>query len=193
MIKKEKNEFVAWNEGFKAYFLEKCYQMQEGFYQEFYVQCIESTSADGYEIFLETPTHYNCFIEDNCSKKDILMMKFYKIVAIHHTVTVAKRRQEEVHWDTIKTYLFHVFQCSEKEKELTENLYKCIMVSSEQFQILMVKVTMRYLFDFKILDGLSFAFLGNFWYNSYRNFMSSFVGYIPFSVRIKRNEFKLGN
>ena len=30
------------------------------------------------------------------------------------------------------------------------------------------------------------AFLLNFWYNSYSSFMASFVGYVPFHIRLQK-------
>lgn len=185
-MKKEKQEYIAWNEGFRAYFIEKSYQIREGFYQEFYIQCIESTYADCYEVFFETSTHYNCFLDEACIEKDVLVMRFYKLVAIHHTICMVGKKQNELDWDNIKVFLFFIFQCSEKEMELADKLYEYIVNDGYQFQVLMIKVTTMYLFEFKLLNEFYFAFLSNFWYNSYNNFISSFVGYIPFKVRMDR-------
>ena len=70
--------------------------------------------------------------------------------------------------------------------QLAELLYQCAVVYQSGFQELFWKVTARYLFDDRVLNGFSFAFIGNFWYNSYSSFMSSFTGYVPFHIRMKR-------
>lgn len=187
MIKKDKEEYTAWNECFRAYFIEKCYHIDDIFYQEFFVQCVESAYADCCEVFFENPTYYNCFLDESYRDKYVLVSKFYKLIAIHNTVCVAGKKQDEIGWQTIRKHLFFVFRCSKKEIELADKLYDYIINDGYQFQILMIKVTTIYLFEFKLLNEFYFAFLSNFWYNSYNNFMNSFVGFIPFSVRFSRS------
>lgn len=69
---------------------------------------------------------------------------------------------------------------------MTELLHRCAELYQSGFQELFHKTTARYLFGDKTLSGFSFAFIGNFWYNSYSSFMSSFTGYVPFHIRLKR-------
>ena len=69
---------------------------------------------------------------------------------------------------------------------MTELLHCCAELYQSVFQELFHKTTARYLFGDKTLSGFSFAFIGNFWYNSYSSFMSSFTGYVPFHIRLKR-------
>lgn len=183
---KRKEEQLAWNEGFRLYFLEKAYQIPEPFYKEFFVQCIESTSADGYEIFFEMNAEHNFFLKQRPIAIEYMTLRFYKLVAIHHVIRVATKKKKIVSWDTIAPYLYQVFQCDEKEKAIAELLYQSAKENYNEFQQLMIKVLVRYVFLESTLDGFSFAFLGNFWYNSYRNFMASFVKYVPFAVRFRR-------
>jgi hypothetical protein len=68
---------------------------------------------------------------------------------------------------------------------MAELLYRCAMVYQTGFHDLFHKVTARYLFGDRELSGFSFAFIGNFWYNSYSSFMGSFTGYVPFHIRLR--------
>ena len=73
----------------------------------------------------------------------------------------------------------------ETEQEMAELLYRCAKVYQTGFHDLFHKVTARYLFGDRELSGFSFAFIGNFWYNSYSSFMGSFTGYVPFHIRLR--------
>ncbi len=177
---------IAWNEGFRVYFLEKAYTISESFYREFFVQCIESTSADGYELFFEINVYNNYFLERKRVAMELVFLRFYKLVAIHHTIRTVTKKKKIVSWNIMKQHVFTVFGCNEKEQQMAELLYCSAKKNYNEFQRLIIKVLVRYVFDETILDGFSFAFLGNFWYNSYRNFMASFVKYVPFVVRFRR-------
>lgn len=183
---KRKEEQIAWNESFRVYFLEKAYKIQEPFYREFFVQCIESTSADGYELFFEMNAEHNYFLKKRKVAIESMTLRFYKLVAIHHAIRVATKKKKIVSWDIIKAYVYDVFHCNEKEMEIAELLFQSAKKNYNEFQRLIIKVLVRYVFLESTLDGFSFAFLGNFWYNSYRNFMASFVKYVPFVVRFRR-------
>ncbi|MFI3174457.1 MAG: hypothetical protein R3Y53_04535 [Bacillota bacterium] len=183
---KMREQQMAWNEGCRLYFLEKAYKIKEPFYREFFVQCIESTSADFYELFFEMNAEHNCFLKKKHIAIEVMLLRFYKLVAIHHTIRVATKKKKIVSWDTMKLHIYQIFQCDEKEKAVAELLYQSAKGNYNEFQRLIIKVLVRYVFDESILDGFSFAFLGNFWYNSYRNFMASFVKYVPFVVRFRR-------
>jgi len=170
----------------KSYFIERAYQLENQFYSAFYVQCAESTAADGYEVFLETPMEHNYFRENLAKLDETAMMRFYKLAAIHHTIRMVRRRKKEMLWGNIKEGLFEVYDLTENEKEMVDILQRCAFLYQTGFQELFIKTTARYIFGHKVLSAFSFAFIGNFWYNSYSSFMGSFVGYVPFRVRMER-------
>ena len=183
----EKEHQRTWIEGWRAYFLERAYLVKNSFYLEFYVQCIESTNADGYEMLFDTPTAHNYFYNKRHEVDQKVLFLFYKLEGIHHTIRAIKRRKKELDWETMKVFLYEVYNLGDREIEMAEVLYRCDSGSQGQFQEIFIKVTARYLFGDRILDGFSFAFMGNFWYNSYSNFMGSFVGYVPFHVRMNHS------
>lgn len=170
----------------KSYFVERAYNLENQFYSAFYVQCAESTAADVYESFLETPMEHNYFRSNLERMDERVMIRFFKLAAIYHTIRVVRRRKKEMSWEDIKGALFHVYDLTESEKEMADILQRCAFIYQAGFQDLFIKTTARYIFGDKVLSTFSFAFIGNFWYNSYSSFMGSFSGYVPFHVRMER-------
>jgi len=114
------------------------------------------------------------------------LVRFFKLAAIYHTIRTVRRRKSGLDWTRMWTGLTAVFSLSGQERKLTELLHCCAELYQSGFQELFHKTTARYLFGDRVLSGFSFAFIGNFWYNSYSSFMSSFTGYVPFHIRLKR-------
>ncbi|WP_352400029.1 hypothetical protein [Anaerotignum sp.] len=170
----------------KSYFLERAYELDNQFYSAFYVQCAESTAADAYETFLEMPMEHNYFRSNLHRLDETVMVRFFKLVAIYHTIRVVRRRKKDLTWDSMKEAMFWVYDLDESEKEMAEILQRCAFIYQGGFQDLFIKTTARYIFGDKVLSAFSFAFIGNFWYNSYSSFMGSFTGYVPFHVRMDR-------
>lgn len=177
----------AWIEGWKAYLLERAYTQISGFETDFYVQCIESTAADAYEVFLETDVAHNYFHQ----KLGMLtlegeLLRFYKLAGIHHTIRAVRRRRKELSWAEMRQALIAVYDLSSGETEMADILCQCSSLYQTGFQELIIKTTARYVFLDRTLTPFSFAFICNFWYNSYSSFMGSFTGYVPFHIRKQR-------
>lgn len=158
---------------------------ESAFYGAFYAQCIESTAADAHEIFLETPLAYNYFRENLHRLDPPAILRFFKLAAIHHTIRIVRRRKKDLDWKEMKPAMERVYGMNGQELEMAELLYGCSGLYRSGFYELFHKATARYLFGDRTLSGFSFAFIGNFWYNSYNGFMASFGGYVPFHVRLK--------
>ena len=187
MLEKRKRENLVrfWIEEEKERLLEKAYGAESPFQEAFYAQCIESTAADAHEVFLETPLSFNYFRENLDRLDREAVKRFYKLAAIHHTIRIVRRRKKELHWAGMKEAMAEIYEMEQREKDLSELLYCCAMTYQTGFQELFHKTTARYLFGDQELSGFSFAFIGNFWYNSYSSFMGSFTGYVPFHIRLK--------
>lgn len=170
--------------------LQRAYSIEERFFKEFFIQCIESTTVDAYEMFLETPLQYNYFYEKRRDMGIVEMLRFFQLVATHHTIRMVKRRKKDVEWTEIYPCLCHVFYFTEREEAMTGVLQHTAMACQSQFQEIFVELTPKFLWGIADLSPFSFAFIGNFWYNSYSDFMGSFVGHIPFHIRIKRGNAK---
>ena len=182
-----KKEMAAfWIELQRETFLRRGYALANGFQASFFVQCIESTTADGYEVFIEAKMEHNYFKQHVHDLDERSVARFFKLAAIHHTIRMMKRRKKELIWDEMKRGLFFVFGLGDEEQQMTEVLYRCALLYQTGFQELFLKTTARYVFNERTLDAFSFAFIGNFWYNSYSSFMGSFTGYVPFQVCLER-------
>ena len=183
--RKKEQKIVFWIEKEKACRLERAYGAADPFLGAFYGQCVESTAADAYEVFLETPLAYNYFRENLDRLSEEGMKRFFRLAAIHHTIRIVRRRKKELDWDEMMTALTDIYELGEKEGNLAELLHCCAVTYQTGFQELFHKTTARYIFGDQELSGFSFAFIGNFWYNSYSSFMGSFTGYVPFHIRLR--------
>ena len=187
MLEKRKKEQTIrlWIEEEKERLLERAYVTDNPFLTSFYGQCIESTAADAHEVFLETPLFFNYFWE-NLERLDAAAMgRFFRLAAIHHTIRIVRRRKKELCWQEMKAVMTEIYCLEQKEQDLAELLHCCAMSYQTGFQELFHKTTARYIFGDRELSGFSFAFIGNFWYNSYSSFMGSFTGYVPFHIRLR--------
>lgn len=183
--RKKENQVRCWIEEEKERLLERAYLQKNPFLASFYAQCAESTAADAHEVFLETPLSFNYFRENLDRLDGEGIHRFFKLAAIHHTIRIVRRRKKELNWEEMKTVMIEIYQLGEQETELAELLHQCAAVYQSGFSDLFHKVTPRYLFGDRKLSGFSFAFIGNFWYNSYSSFMGSFTGYVPFHIRLR--------
>ena len=187
MLEKRKKEQTIrlWIEDEKERLLERAYLEEDLFLASFYAQCIESTAADAHEVFLETPVFYNYFRENMERLDGAAMGRFFRLAAIHHTIRIVRRRKKELQWKEMKQAMTEIYGLEQKEQNLAELLYCCAMSYQTGFQELFHKTTARFIFGDRELSDFSFAFIGNFWYNSYSSFMGSFTGYVPFHIRLR--------
>ena len=184
--RKKENQVRFWIEAEKEWLLGRAYAVENPFLGAFYAQCAESTAADAHEVFLETRLTFNYFRENLDRLDEGAMKRFFRLAAIHHTIRIVRRRKKELNWEEMKTALIEIYELDERERNMAELLYQCAAVYQAGFSDLFHKTTARYLFGDEVLSGFSFAFIGNFWYNSYSSFMGSFTGYVPFHIRLKQ-------
>ena len=182
-MKEKKKQIAEAIEAERERLLGQAYQLNCPFLQAFFAQCVESTAADAHEIFLETQLSHNYFRENLYRLKEEQISRFYKLAAMHHSVRMVRRRKKEVRWEEVRQGLLAVYAPVEWEMHLLEHLKDCCCFYQGGFSEIFCKITARYLFGDRVLHGFSFAFIGNFWYNSYSSFMGSFTGYVPFHIR----------
>ncbi len=183
ILHKKQKEFLMALETVKEQYIKQAIEVENIFYRGFYIQCMESTAADIYEVcFLD-------FSQGNCFRNSIRqeqLKPFFKLAAIHHSICTAKRRKKQITWQEIRSVLQTVYALSEKEMQLADRLYHCMEHCKSNFSELFAKVTLQYLHIQPQFHIFTLAFLLHFWYNSYRSFMASFAGYVPFHVRLQK-------
>ena len=183
--RRKENQVRLWIETEKEQLLQRAYDVDDLFLSAFYAQCAESTAADAHEVFLETPLSFNYFREKLEELDQETMKRFFRLAAIHHTIRIVRRRKKDLDWQEMKNVLTEIYGLEKREQDLTELLHQCAESYQTGFNELFHKTTARYLFGDRELTGFSFAFIGNFWYNSYSSFMGSFTGYVPFHIRLR--------
>jgi len=61
--RKKEEQLALWIEAERERLSARAYALEDAFLRAFFAQCVESTAADAYEVFLETPLAYNYFRE----------------------------------------------------------------------------------------------------------------------------------
>lgn len=184
-IRQKQDPVTLYLEGQKESYLSRAAQ-ETPFYEAYYMQCIESTVADGYEMFLLDFSRENYF-RANVERLDMESGKrFFKLAGIHHTIRVVRRRKKQLDWEEMSAAMARVYELDEKERQMADILYRCASLYQSGFADLFARTTARYLFRTIEMTPQTLAFLLNFWYNSYSSFMASFVGYVPFHIRLQK-------
>lgn len=170
----------------KETYFNRIYEMKHLFYASFYEQCIESTIADAYEYFVELESSNNFFYDNIKYMNAEKGRRFFKLMAMHHTIKVMRKNRMDIDTAKMKEALIYIFDLCHKEQKLFELLYQCACQYENQFERVFAYSLGKYLFDKEISTPFSFAFIQNFCYNSYMNFMQSFTKYITLDNRLKK-------
>ena len=91
--RKKGEQLVLWIEAERERLSARAYALEDAFLREFFAQCVESTAADAYEVFLETPLAYNYFRENLGRMDEKTLARFFKLAAIYHTIRTVRRRK----------------------------------------------------------------------------------------------------
>lgn len=170
----------------KDEFLDRVYQLENPFFLAFYEQSIESIVADAYEYFVELSCENNFFYENLKRMNKERGRRFFKMMAIYHTIQAQRKKREKIKENEIRDALIFVFHLDEREQKLYDLLFTCACYYKSQFQALFDKALAKYLFGKEVDNPFTLAFLENFCYNSYSSFLSSFTKYISLNRRIQK-------
>lgn len=184
-----KGEIIKRNvEDEKSYFLDMIYELPNGFHVDFYNQVVESTIADAYEFFVELDCENNFFYENLKIMNLDRGHRFYKLMAMYHTIRILRKRRQDIDSEEMKEALFVAYSFDIKEQKLFNLLYSCACNFEKQFPALFSKAFAKYLFGKDNCSIFTLAFIDNFCYNSHVKFLSSFTRYISVGRRLKRAE-----
>lgn len=170
----------------KGNFLSKVYQLENPFYLAFYEQSIECIVADAYEFFVELTCENNYFYDNIQYLNQERGQRLLKFMSLYHTIKVLRKRRGDLDPMEMKNILFSVFSFNKKEIRLFDLLFTCACKYEGEFQGLFNKALAKYLFSEDVTNPFTLAFIENFCYNSYKNFLNSFTKYISLSRRIQK-------
>lgn len=91
--RKKEERLGLWIEAERERLSARAYALEDAFLRAFFAQCVESTAADAYEVFLETPLAYNYFRENLGRMDEKTLARFFKLAAIYHTIRTVRRRK----------------------------------------------------------------------------------------------------
>ena len=185
--KNTKATFLYYIDNLRDKYIENSFDIQDNFCSEFYGLLAEFTAIDAELGFC------SIFCRSNILKKQIKSMntekciRFFKIMAMHHTIQMIAKKKDKLNFYIIKDYLYKVYEMKEDEKKLFELLYKCRMTFPRQFPAVFSKTAIKYIFGSEYKDIFAVAFFQNFCYNSFAVFVKYFSEYISINRRIKKS------
>ena len=106
--RKKEERLGLWIEAERERLSARAYALEDAFLRAFFAQCVESTAADAYEVFLETPLAYNYFRENLGRMDEKTLARFFKLAAIYHTIRTVRRRKSglDTHVDRVDSGFF---------------------------------------------------------------------------------------
>ena len=165
--------------------LDRVYSLENSFYLSFYELAVEFTVIDAYEFFVEIDCQSNIFYENlNCMNEE-RGKRFFKIMAIYHTIKILRKKRDQLDFDETSKSMFYVYEFDKEEERLCTLLYSCAVNFDSKFPILFAKSFGKYLFGEDIENLFTLAFIENFCYNSFNSFLSYLSKYISINRRIK--------
>ena len=187
-----KNKIIASSvESQKDTILDKVYCLENSFYLSFYELVTEFTVIDAYEYFIEIDCHSNFFYENIDYMNEERGMRFFKIMAMYHTIKILRKKRNVLNPEDMCQTMFSIYNFDEEEKHLFKLLYVCAVKFEKQFPILFSRVLGKYLFGDDVDNPFTLAFIENFCYNSFNSFLSYFSKYISLNRRIKLSRIEL--
>ena len=172
----------------KEALLAKAGALDNSFFVSFYQLSIDFSFLDAYDFFVELDCHSNLFYELLPQMGEMDGLRFYKILAMYHTIELLLRKRKQVKAEEMAQALYDTYGFSEEEKQLFTLLLACALHFPSQFPPLFAKSFGRYLFDFSVENPFALAFLENFCYNSYSSFQTYLSKYISINRRIRLSE-----
>ncbi len=188
MAKKKEAMLEEVMEEQKEALLLRASQLPNSFFASFYQLSIDFSLLDAYDFFVELDCHSNFFYEQLPAMAKVDGLRFYKILAMYHTIELLRRKRKQVKAEEMAQALFDTYGFSEEEKKLFTLLLACAFRFPSQFPPLFAKSFGRYLFDFSVESPFALAFLENFCYNSYSSFQTYLSKYISINRRIRLSQ-----
>lgn len=170
----------------KMQYLKRVYQLENPFYLAFYEQSIECIVADAYEFFVELDCENNYFYDHIMMMSRQRGQRLFKMMSLYHTIKILRKKRKDLELEEMKPIFISIFDFNEKEIRLFDLLYTCACQYEGEFQGLFNKALAKYLFGEDIHNPFVLAFLENFCYNSYKNFLNSFTKYVSLNRRIQK-------
>lgn len=169
----------------KTDILNEVYKLENSFYLSFYELAAEFTVIDAYDFFLEADCQSNIFSRNIDIMDKERGARFFKIMAMHHTIKILRQKRMDLNPDDMAKCMFDVYGFDEDEQKLFNLLFICAVKFKEHFPSLFSKSLSQYLFGEEAKSPFALAFIENFCYNSYKTFMGYLSKYISINRRIK--------
>lgn len=162
------------------YFFSRAENIENKDIKKFYIQLICSTMADGYEFFmdlLKSKSYFSRFglVDDDKGKK------MYKLNAIYHTIRFLEKNEDIIeNTNQFKVDLFKTFNFNRQEKKDFNKFYNLYKDNPTRFDIEFSRHVIRSTSGSKSVNPVSLAFVTNFFYSSYKNFVNSYTSCVGF-------------
>ena len=140
-------------------YLKKIYTIKNNFYMSFFEECINSTTPDAYEYFVELKANGNVFGESVYTLTRERGRRFIKLMAIHHSIKMLRFKECGLSLVNMKNNLVYAFDLNDHEQKVFDLLYACFMMYSGSFSELFASAVMKYLFGKDNYGKYTIAFI----------------------------------
>lgn len=164
------------------YFFLRAENIENKDIKKFYIQLICSTMADGYEFFMDilnSKSFFNRFgIVNNEAGK-----KIYKLNALYYTIKFIEKNKDIIeNPNQLKDDMFKIFNFSKHEKKDYNKFLNLHKSNPTQFEVDFSRHVIRSIVGSKGVNPVSLAFVTNFFYSSYKNFINAYTNYVGFNA-----------
>lgn len=159
------------------YYFTRLEEIQDKFFASFYSQAVCCTIADAYDFFSYLHSRNNVFYQNVKQLTPETGRQIYKWNAMYQTIRFVGGV------DTIKSrehidYMFYVFEFTSEEQEACYKFMNMYKESPACFEVEFSKKASGHLFDNTAQSPIMLAFVNNFFYNSFKEFMNAYVSYV---------------
>ena len=170
----------------KEYYTNRISKIKNSFYMEFFEHAADTILADAYEYFVEVKCGANIFRECIGYMTEEKAMRFFKIMVMFYTINFIDKKADKVDAWALEEELYYAFDFNEKEEVIYGLLKYCSENYRNEFMGLFSLTVAKYLFPFRTCGHFSLAFIENFCYNSYKQFLVAFTKYMTISRRLEK-------
>lgn len=160
-------------------YLQRTDEIEDKFIKKFFLQINNCAKADGYELFLEISKQQNDLFKTPEGVNAETFINSYKWLAYYNVLAFVLNEGRLIDVQLLKDTFYEIFQPSFEEIKIFISFDYCMPQSKVIFDSEFSKEFISNLLQIKNISPIALAFVSNFFYNSYEEFIKSFTNYAP--------------
>lgn len=160
-------------------YLQRTDEIEDKFIKKFFLQINTCAKADAYELFFELSKQQSEMLKDADGFDSAGILSIYKWLAYYNVTVFLINEGKLIDVPLIKDTFYEIFQPDFDEVRTFLGFDDIIAKGRPVFDSEFSKEFMSNLLQIKNISPIVVAFVNNFFYNSYEEFMKSFTNYAP--------------